>query len=79
MEVILEEDVLSTNNKAAEFNRNQFEKSKTFVINIMSSPGAGKTTLLEKTVKALANEYRVAVIEGDLATEKDADSSTDKY
>jgi hydrogenase nickel incorporation protein HypB len=39
----------------------------------MSSPGAGKTTLLEETVRALSEKYRIAVIEGDLATEKDAE------
>jgi hydrogenase nickel incorporation protein HypB len=39
----------------------------------MSSPGAGKTTLLEETVRILSEKYRIAVIEGDLATERDAD------
>ncbi|UII54512.1 hydrogenase nickel incorporation protein HypB [Cytobacillus spongiae] len=73
MKVTLRTDVLTNNNKAAEFNRQQFTETKTLVINLMSSPGAGKTTLLEETVKALAGKYRVAVIEGDLATEKDAD------
>ncbi|MFV9510548.1 hydrogenase nickel incorporation protein HypB [Tepidibacillus sp. LV47] len=73
MKIVLEEDILSNNNKAAEFNREQFQKSRTLVINIMSSPGAGKTTLLEKTVQALSSEFRIGVIEGDLATEKDAD------
>lgn len=73
MKVTLKTDVLMNNNKAAEFNRELFENSKTLVINLMSSPGAGKTTLLEETVKALTGKYRMAVIEGDLATEKDAD------
>lgn len=40
---------------------------------MMSSPGAGKTTLLEKTIQALSEEFTVGVIEGDLATEVDAD------
>lgn len=56
----------------AKLNRETFEKSKTLVINLMSSPGSGKTTLLEETVKSLINEYTIAVIEGDLATELDA-------
>jgi hydrogenase nickel incorporation protein HypB len=38
----------------------------------MSAPGAGKTTLLEATLKALRGEFRVAVIEGDLQTDLDA-------
>lgn len=73
MKIILDQDAFSDNNKAASHNRESFEKSGTVVVNIMSSPGSGKTTILEKTVVALANEYRIGVIEGDLATEKDAD------
>lgn len=73
MKVQLNTNVLTNNNVAAEFNRDLFNQSKTLVINMMSSPGAGKTTLLEKTVAALSNKYRIGVIEGDLATEKDAD------
>ena len=73
MKVTLRTDVLTNNNKAAEFNRELFLNTKTLVINLMSSPGAGKTTLLEETVRALSGQYRIAVIEGDLATEKDAD------
>jgi len=73
MKYTLGEDVLTNNNEAARFNRALFQKNKTLVINLMSSPGAGKTTLLEKTVMALAKEFRIGVIEGDLATEMDAD------
>ncbi len=73
MKIILDQDALFDNNKAASFNRDIFAKSKTVVINVMSSPGAGKTTLLEKTVSALSNEFRIGVIEGDLATERDAE------
>jgi len=73
MKVTLRTDVLTNNNKAAEFNRELFHNTKTLVINLMSSPGAGKTTLLEETVRALSKNFRIAVIEGDLATERDAD------
>lgn len=73
MKVELNTNVLTNNNHAAGFNRDLFMNTKTLVINLMSSPGAGKTTLLEETVKALSNKYRIGVIEGDLATEKDAE------
>jgi hydrogenase nickel incorporation protein HypB len=73
MKVALRTDVLTNNNKAAEYNRELFTDSNTLVINIMSSPGAGKTTLLEETVRELSGKYKIAVIEGDLATERDAD------
>lgn len=73
MKVTLRTDVLTNNNKAAEFNRNLFNEQNILVVNIMSSPGAGKTTLLEETVRELSPKYKIAVIEGDLATDMDAD------
>ncbi|WP_071459882.1 hydrogenase nickel incorporation protein HypB [Bacillus massilinigeriensis] len=73
MKVTLRTDVLTNNNKAAEYNREIFQNTHTLVINLMSSPGAGKTTLLEETVRSLSDKYRIAVIEGDLATDRDAD------
>jgi len=41
------------------------------MLNIIGSPGAGKTTLLENTIKKLP--FKVAVIEGDVATSRDAE------
>lgn len=73
MKIKLEADVLKDNNLAAAYNRETFKRNKTLVINIMSSPGAGKTTLLEETVKALHKDFTMAVIEGDLATDRDAE------
>ena len=72
VKINIREDVLKDHNMVAELNRETFKESKTLVINLMSSPGSGKTTLLEETVKALKNEYTIAVIEGDLATALDA-------
>ncbi|AYA76936.1 hydrogenase accessory protein HypB [Bacillus sp. Y1] len=73
MKIKLQEDVLKDQNLAAAFNRETFKKKHTLVINVMSSPGSGKTTLLEETIKALMNEFHMAVIEGDLATDLDAE------
>lgn len=72
MKIKLDAEVLQDNNLAATYNRETFKTNKTLVINIMSSPGAGKTTLLEETIKALRNDFSMAVIEGDLATDRDA-------
>jgi len=49
-----------------------FEEHGLLVINLMSAPGAGKTTLLEATIKSLRGRCRLAVIEGDLQTDLDA-------
>ena len=71
MKVILEREILLENEHQAEQNRARF--GKTLVINIIGSPGCGKTTLLEKTIDVLSNELRMAVIEGDIYTTKDAE------
>jgi len=65
-------NILEINESYAEDNRRIFRESGTFVINLMSSPGSGKTTLLERTLERL-DPARVAVIEGDMQTTKDAE------
>ncbi len=65
-------DVKALNKQVANQNRVVFHENHTFVINIMGSPGSGKTTLLENILPALSAKHKVAVIEGDLATENDA-------
>jgi hydrogenase nickel incorporation protein HypB len=40
---------------------------------MMGSPGCGKTTLLEATAKKLGIDLRCGVLEGDLATTRDAE------
>ena len=53
---------------------NKYLKEKNiFVFNLMGSPGAGKTSLLEATLQDLVKDYKLAVIEGDLFTSKDAE------
>ena len=65
--------LLHENDHTALHNREHFNAHGVVAINLMSSPGAGKTSLLESTIKALGDEFRIAVIEGDLETENDAE------
>ncbi|MFI5142952.1 MAG: hydrogenase nickel incorporation protein HypB [Thermoanaerobaculales bacterium] len=65
--------VLAANEEAAAELRRGFAASGTLVVNLISSPGSGKTTLLEATVAALAGRLRLGGIEGDIATERDAE------
>ena len=65
-------NLLSENDRQAAHNRAHFDKHGILAINLMSAPGSGKTALLEATLEALAGELRMAVIEGDLETENDA-------
>jgi hydrogenase nickel incorporation protein HypB len=64
--------LLSANNREAAHNREHFDRHGVLALNLMSSPGSGKTLLLEATIEALKDEFRIAVIEGDLETENDA-------
>lgn len=65
--------ILAANEAAASALRERFRRDRTLVLNLISSPGSGKTSLLEATVGRLAADLRVAVIEGDIATERDAE------
>lgn len=65
--------ILGENDRVAAHNREHFDAHGVLALNLMSSPGAGKTSLLEATIRALGGKLKVAVIEGDLATENDAD------
>lgn len=70
--VTIERKVLAKNDEIARQNRARFEQHGIFVFNIVSSPGSGKTSILERTLEHLNGKLRVAVIEGDVQTDFDA-------
>src|SRR5664279_5944736 len=71
--IVVRENLLAANDRVAAHVRKHFDAHRVLAINLMSSPGAGKTSLLEATIAALPPGLRVAVIEGDLETENDAE------
>ncbi len=73
MDIPVMEDILGRNDKIAGKNKAVFDAHGILAINLLGSPGSGKTTLLEKTIAKLKDKLRLAVIEGDLFTDKDAD------
>ena len=70
--VSVEQKVLSENDKLAAELRRRFVADKVLTLNLVSSPGSGKTSLLEKTLGALNNELRMALVAGDVQTDNDA-------
>ncbi len=64
--------ILHDNDREAAHNREHLAGHGILAVNLMSSPGSGKTSLLEATIDAIGERYRIAVIEGDLETENDA-------
>lgn len=72
MEIKVVKKVLGANEEKARQIRLRLAETKTFMLNLISSPGSGKTSLLEKTLQHFQGNSRIAVIEGDVATDKDA-------
>jgi len=71
--VDVKQKVLAANMEAAAKLREGFVRSRTLVVNLISSPGSGKTTFLERTVTDLKGRLRLGGLEGDIATERDAE------
>jgi len=72
-EVMILEDLLGSNKKIAGDIRKKLLDKGILAINLLSSPGAGKTSLLERLAEILSPDYKMAVIEGDIETERDAE------
>ncbi len=70
--ITIERRVLEKNDAVAALNRRRLADHRLFSFNVVSSPGAGKTTLLERTIETLKDRWRIAVIEGDVQTDFDA-------
>ncbi len=70
--VEVRKNVLKQNDVTARALRDRFRAAGVSVVSLVSSPGSGKTAFLEKTLTLLRQNYRVAALVGDLATENDA-------
>lgn len=64
--------VFEDNNHQADMLRADLTRSKTFLLNLMSSPGSGKTTTVVRTIEALKNEMQIGVVEADIDSDVDA-------
>jgi hydrogenase nickel incorporation protein HypB len=73
MKVNVMSDILKANDLLARDIRETLERRHIVSWNIMGSPGSGKTSVLEKLIPLLPRTVKCAVIEGDLATSRDAE------
>ena len=64
--------IFESNDKDADKLRGELKESKTFLLNLMSSPGSGKTTTLKRTIETLKDKYRIGVMEADIDSDVDA-------
>jgi hydrogenase nickel incorporation protein HypB len=73
MKVNVMTDILKANDLLAQDIKRLLEQKNIVCWNIMGSPGSGKTALLEKLIPMLPDGIRAGVVEGDIATSRDAE------
>jgi len=69
----VKEEILADNIKVAAGVRENLQKTKTMLINLMSSPGSGKTSLILQTIAGLKDSMKLGVIEADIDSKVDAE------
>jgi len=72
MKISLNKKILDKNEECALQNSEFFADNNIVCLNVISSPGSGKTTTLSRTILDLNGEVKIAVIEGDIRTDTDA-------
>jgi hydrogenase nickel incorporation protein HypB len=74
--IVVRKDVQAEEKRDAALERVLMGKRKTLVINLVSSPGAGKTALLAELAQHWQGRHSMAVLVGDLETDRDAQRLT---
>jgi len=69
----VKQDIHADNERVADELRQRLAESKTFLLNLMSSPGAGKTTTILSTIEKLRGSLEIGVIEADIDSMVDAE------
>ena len=70
--ITIEQKILKKNTDTARENRERIDANGVVAVAFASSPGSGKTALLERVIAAIGGRARMAVIEGDVQTDRDA-------
>lgn len=71
--VTVRQNVMKANDEIAAAIRRRLDDARTCSLNLISSPGSGKTTLLERTAERLKDRWSLAVVAGDVQTDRDAE------
>ena len=69
MQIDMKQPILDKNDQLASELRTRFAENRVFVLDLLASPGSGKTS----TILATIDEFNIAVIEGDIASNVDAE------
>ena len=73
MHIDMKQPILDKNDAIARELREEFARKNVFVVDLLASPGSGKTSTILATIDALCDEFNIAVIEGDIASNVDAE------
>ncbi len=68
----IKESVFADNDREADRLREDLRTRGQYLLNLMSSPGSGKTTTLSRTIEALGQDLKLAVMEADIDSDVDA-------
>ena len=68
----IKESVFADNDCEADRLREDLRGRGQYLLNLMSSPGSGKTTTLSRTIEALGQDLKLAVMEADIDSDVDA-------
>ena len=77
MEIKVLHQVMDWNEDVSEEVKETLSSHHICMINVMGSPGAGKTSLITSLIGTLRKDWRVGVIEGDIAGQIDAERIAD--
>jgi hydrogenase nickel incorporation protein HypB len=69
----LNEDLIENNDRLAEQNNKILKEKNIRAFDVVGAIGAGKTAIIEGVVERISKDYRILVINGDVATRIDAD------
>ena len=73
MKIKVVKQILEWNEDCSNEIKEQLKQKGIFMINVMGSPGCGKTSTIVELIKNLSKNYKIAVIEGDIAGQIDAE------
>lgn len=68
----LKASIFENNDKRAQLLREELKGKGTYLLNVMSSPGSGKTTTLVNTINRIKDKLKIAVMQADIDSDKDA-------
>ena len=65
--------IMEWNEDVSDAVKAELAENRVCLVNVMGSPGAGKTSVIVELINRMRDQFRIGVIEGDIAGQVDAD------